>query len=332
MHVGMLGAGSWGTALAMVLARGGHTVTIWDIDRSTLAAIAAGENTRYLPGFALPDAIRADDDLVAATTGVDMIVIAVPSTAVRSVANEVADRLAPGTLVCCVAKGIETDTLMTMHEILEEVLPPATHDSLAFLSGPSFAKEVAADMPTAVTVASRDPDTARAVQQAFTASRFRPYTTQDVMGVEIGGCVKNVIAIASGAADGLGFGANSRSALITRGLAEITRLAVARGADALTLTGLAGIGDLTLTCSSELSRNYRVGLGLGQGRRPAEIEAELGQVAEGVVNAISTKSMSEKYGVDMPISTIVYRMVHEGLPALDAMEALIGRETRPERY
>lgn len=331
MRIGMLGAGSWGTALAMVLARAGHTTTVWDIDGDILRAISRGENTRYLPGYPLPDAISAEDDLAAAVTDVDMVVLAVPSTAVRSVAEQIADRVEPGTLVCCVAKGIETETLMTMHEILEEVLPDSSYRSLAFLSGPSFAKEVAADMPTAVSVAAHDPRTATAVQAAFATARFRPYTTGDVMGVEIGGCVKNVIAIASGGADGMGFGANSRSALITRGLAEITRLAVARGADPLTLTGLAGIGDLTLTCSSELSRNYRVGLGLGRGRDLAEIEAELGQVAEGVVNARSTKAMAERYGVDMPISMTVYRVVYEGLSAVDGLQALIGRTTRPER-
>ncbi len=330
MKVGVLGAGSWGTALAMVLSRAGQDVVIWDVDHDVLAQIAAGENTRYLPGHPIPDRISASTELPTVVENTDLVVIAVPSPSVRTVARQIAGMLPPTADVCCVAKGVESDTLMTMHEVLDAELDEEVHLRVAFLSGPSFAAEVAADMPTAVTVAAYDPTTAGRVQKAFHSPRFRVYTTGDVIGIEIGGCVKNVIAIASGAAEGLGFGANSRSALITRGLAEITRLAVARGADPLTLTGLAGIGDLMLTCSSALSRNFRVGLGIGQGRPLDEVQRELGQVAEGVINAISTVAMAEKYRVDMPISTVVYKMLHEGLPVDEAMHLLIHRSTKPE--
>jgi glycerol-3-phosphate dehydrogenase (NAD(P)+) len=329
----VIGAGSWGTALGMVLARNGHLVTMWDIDRSVLATMTQDrENSRYLPGTPLPDGMGADPDIGAAVSGTEMVVMAAPSTAVRRAAEGLIDHLGPSTYVCCVSKGVEVDTLMTMSEVLESVLPAHLHPYLTFLSGPSFAAEVAAGLPTAVTVASRVEESAHVVQALFHNDRFRPYTTTDVMGVEIGGCVKNVIAIASGAVDGLGMGANTRAALITRGLAETTRLATARGADPLTLSGLAGVGDLLLTCSSTLSRNFRVGVGLGQGRPLAEVQAALGQVAEGVVNACSTYAMAQRYEVDMPISTVVYRMIHDGLPAADALDELVNRDVKPERW
>lgn len=327
----MIGAGSWGTALAMVLARNGHRVVLWDIDTDVLDDInRSGENRQYLPGHPLPDAVHADPELDAALDRSELVVIAVPSPAVRTVARRSVAHLSGEAMICCVAKGVEVSTLMTMHEVLEDELPAELHDRLTFLSGPSFAKEVAQAMPTAVSLAARRADVATTVQSAFANHSFRPYTTSDVMGVEIGGCVKNVIAIASGAAQGLGFRANSRSALITRGLAEITRLAVARGADPRTLTGLAGVGDLMLTCSSDLSRNFRVGFGLGRGRELDEVQAELGQVAEGVVNAQSTWEMSHRYGVDMPISETVYRILYDGLHVTDALDALMSRQTRPE--
>jgi glycerol-3-phosphate dehydrogenase (NAD(P)+) len=333
MRVAVIGAGSWGTALGMVLARNRHTVTMWDIDVGVLDAIQRfGENRRYLPGHRLPPGLGADPDIAAALDGAELVVMAAPSQAVRRATCDIVGLLAPGTLLCCVAKGAEVDTLMVMSEVLEDVLPPHLHPYVTFLSGPSFASEVAAGMPTAVTVASRVRESADKVQVAFHTEHFRPYTTTDVMGVEIGGCVKNVIAIASGAIDGLGFGANARAALITRGLAETTRLAAARGADPLTLAGLAGVGDLLLTCSSPLSRNFRVGVGLGHGRPLDDVQAELGQVAEGVVNACSTYAMAQRYEVDMPISTVVYRMVHDGLPAAEALHELLTRDIKPERW
>ncbi len=333
MRATVLGAGSWGTALGLVLADNGHTVTMWDIDTAVLDTIRhQHENTRYLPGHPLPDLLTSAAEIAVALDGAELVVIAVPSPVVRVVADQAAGHLRQGTWICCVAKGVETDTLMTMNEVLEDVLPVPMQPYLSFLSGPSFAKEVAERMPTAVTVAARWEHAARQVQDAFASPTFRPYTATDVMGVEIGGCVKNVIAIAAGVAEGLGYGANARAALITRGLAEISRLAVARGANPLTLDGLAGMGDLMLTCSSVLSRNFRVGLGLGQGKDLARVQAELGQVAEGVVNARSTVAMAGRWTVDMPISHIVHDLLYAGLSPTEAAHLLMTRAMKPERY
>jgi glycerol-3-phosphate dehydrogenase (NAD(P)+) len=219
---------------------------------------------------------------------------------------------------------------MTMSEVLEDVLPVPLHPYLAVLSGPSFAKEVARGLPTAVTVAARWERIARQVQDAFHTRSFRPYTSSDVVGVEVGGCVKNVVAIAAGISDGFGFGANSLAALITRGLAEITRLAVRKGANPLTLSGLAGLGDLVLTCSSDLSRNRTVGRGLAAGKSADEIQRELGQVAEGVRNAKSARELARRLSVEMPITECVYRVLYEAAPAREAVQQLMMRETKPE--
>jgi glycerol-3-phosphate dehydrogenase (NAD(P)+) len=235
-----------------------------------------------------------------------------------------------GTPIVSAAKGIEVETLMTMNEVLEDVLPVPIQPYLCFLSGPSFAKEVAKGLPTAVTIASRWERVARQVQEAFHTRTFRPYTSTDIHGCEIGGCVKNVVAIGAGLSDGMGFGANARAALITRGLAEITRLAVKRGANPLTLSGLSGLGDLVLTCSSELSRNRTVGFGLGQGRSLEQIQKELGQVAEGVRNARSVHDLAVRLQVYMPISSAVYRMLYENVPAKVAVGDVLGSEPKAE--
>jgi glycerol-3-phosphate dehydrogenase (NAD(P)+) len=248
----------------------------------------------------------------------------------RVVARDARDAIPEGAALCSVAKGIEVDSLMTMNEVLEDVLPVAMQPYLTFLSGPSFAIEVAQGQPTAVTIAGHWHRVVRIVQQAFHTQAFRPYTSDDVMGVELGGCVKNVVAIASGIVAGMGYGANSRAALITRGLAEITRLAVRKGANPLTLSGLAGLGDLVLTCSSEQSRNFRVGFGLGQGRRLEDVQRELGQVAEGVLNAKSVHLLAAKLKVEMPISEAVYRSLYGGEDPRQAMLALMLREPKPE--
>jgi glycerol-3-phosphate dehydrogenase (NAD(P)+) len=328
----VLGAGSWGTALGAVLAGKGFPVAIWDADGAPLETISARrENSRYLPGVPLPETLRAEPDLARALEGAELVVIAVPSHAVRPVAVLARPCLREGVPVCTVAKGVEVDTLMTMSEVLEDVLPVEVHPYLTFLSGPSFAIEVARGAPTAVTVAGRWDRIGRVVQNAFHTRSFRPYTSADVAGVEIGGCAKNVVAIATGLCDGLGLGANARAALITRGLAEITRLALAKGAIPLTLLGLSGLGDLVLTCSSEKSRNYRVGFGLGTGRKLAEIQHALGQVAEGVVNAKSLHLLSAKLGVEMPICEAVYRILEEGQDPRAAVGVLMARETRAEQ-
>jgi glycerol-3-phosphate dehydrogenase (NAD(P)+) len=263
--------------------------------------------------------------------GAELVIVVVPSQVVRAVAVQARPHLADGAILCSAAKGIELDTLMTMSEVLQDVLPPERHRNLAFLSGPSFASEVARGLPTAVTIAGVCEDVTRQVQDAFHTATFRPYTTTDVTGVEIAGCVKNVVAIAAGICDGLEIGANARAALITRGLAEISRLAVVRGADPLTLVGLAGLGDLILTCSSTLSRNHTVGVELGRGRSLEDIQAGLGQIAEGVLNSRSTRELALRHGVDMPISEAVYRVLYEGYSPSDAVVELMTRSTKPEK-
>lgn len=334
MRVAMIGAGSWGSALASLLRSKGHEVVLWDVDRETVAAIdETGDNERYLPGIPLSPGLRATTDLAAAVAGAELIVLAVPSQVMRDVAEDVRPLLttaADDVVLCSVTKGIEVETLMTMHQVLEGVFPDDVHPRLTYLSGPSFAVEVAAGLPTAVTVAGRDLTYARRVQVAFHTPFFRPYLTEDVVGVEIGGCVKNVVAIAVGLANGMGFERNADAGLITRGLSEITRLGMALGADPLTLGGLSGVGDLVLTCTSDKSRNYRVGYGLGKGEDLATIQERLGQVAEGVVTAKAVHLLAISLGVEMPLCNAVYRLLYEGLSPQAAVEELAARELRHE--
>ncbi len=331
MRCAVVGAGSWGTALGAVLASKGWPVTAWDIDTDVLDDLRSHHrNTRYLPDVELPPTMTGCSDLAAALDGVELVVLAVPSHVTRSVARRMSEHLPAKALVCCAVKGIEIDSQATMSEVLVEELPEWVRPQLTFLSGPSFAVEVARSMPTAVTVAGTGEAARRAVQEAFHVPTFRVYTTDDVVGVEVAGCAKNVVAIASGMCQGLGFGANARAALITRGLVEITRLAVSMGAKDVTLTGLAGMGDLMLTCSSELSRNYRVGRGLGQGRGLADVVAELGQVAEGVGNARSVVALAERQGVEMPICQAVHAVLYQGVSARDAAAALMARALKAE--
>src|SRR5512136_148469 len=331
MRSTVLGAGSWGTALAAVLAGKGYPVVLWGRDAPVIEAIGSRhENGRYLPGVKLPPSLSATTHLPRALEGAELVVLAVPSYATRQLAIESKHHLHAGIPVVSAAKGVEAETLMPMNEVLEDVLPVAMHPYLTFLSGPSFAKEVARQLPTAVVIAGRWERVTKAVQDAFHTRAFRPYTSNDVVGCEIGGVVKNVIAIAAGLSDGLGFGANARAALITRGLAEITRLAVAKGANPITLAGLSGVGDLVLTCSSDLSRNRRVGFGLGKGGRLADIQAELGQVAEGVVAARTVRELAHRLHVEMPITEVVYRVLHQDLTPKQAVVDLMTRETKAE--
>lgn len=331
MRITVLGAGSWGTALASLLGNKGFSVTTWDKDPGVLEDIGRNHrNERYLPGIPLSNNLHAKTDIVKALEGAELVVLAVPSHAIRPVAIEMKRHVHAGTPIVCVAKGIEQETLMTMSEVVEDVLPVPLHPYLAVLSGPSFAKEVAKGLPTAVTVAARWERVARQVQDAFHCKTFRPYTSGDVVGCEIGGCVKNVVAIAAGISDGCGFGANAMAALVTRGLAEISRLAVKKGANPLTLSGLAGLGDLVLTCSSDLSRNRTVGRGLAAGKKLEDIQKELGQVAEGVRNARSSRDLAHRLGVEMPITETVYRIINEGLDPREAVTQLMMRETKAE--
>jgi glycerol-3-phosphate dehydrogenase (NAD(P)+) len=331
MRTTVLGAGSWGTALASLLGNKGHVVTAWDKDLEVLADLGTHHrNERYLPGIAISNNVHSSPDIHKALEGAELVVLAVPSHVVRTVCIEMKRHVHAGTPIVCVAKGIEGDTLMTMSEVMEDVLPVPLHPYVAILSGPSFAKEVAKGLPTAVTVAARWERIARQVQDAFHCKTFRPYTSSDVVGCEIGGCVKNVVAIAAGVSDGCGFGANALAALITRGLAEISRLAVKKGANPLTLSGLAGLGDLVLTCSSDLSRNRTVGRGLAAGKSLEAIQKEIGQVAEGVRNAKTTRDLAARLGVEMPITDAVYGIINERLDPREQVTRLMMRETRPE--
>jgi glycerol-3-phosphate dehydrogenase (NAD(P)+) len=325
--VAVLGAGAWGTALARLLAEKGNDVALWSRRRDLCEAVnATRENARYLPGALLPENLACTDDLVAAVEGAGMLVFVVPSHATRDVARAAAPYVHQGVPVVSATKGIEIDSLMFMDEVLAQELPPFARGHLAFLSGPSFAKELANHLPTAVVIAAHDAGVCANVMKRFHTPYLRTYASDDVVGVECGGALKNVIAIAAGAVDGMGFGHNTRAALITRGLAEVALLAMARGGSALTLAGLAGMGDLVLTCTGELSRNRTVGYELGRGRKLGEVLAGLGHVAEGVRTAKSAHDLSKKLNVDMPITREVYAVLYEDKPVPKAVKDLMARE------
>lgn len=329
--VAVLGSGAWGTALAKVLADKGDDVWMWTRRDDMVRAVNQDHrNTLYLPSATLPPTLRATKDLSEALRGAGLVLFVAPSHATREVARAVASVIPTDVPIVSATKGIETDSLMFMDEVLCEELPRTAAGNLAFLSGPSFAKELAAELPTAVVIASRSSAVCQDVMQRFRAKFLRLYSSDDVIGVECGGALKNVIAIAAGAVDGMGFGHNTRAALITRGIAEVARLSIARGGQALTLAGLAGMGDLVLTCTGELSRNRTVGLELGKGRTLAEILASLGHVAEGVKTTKSAFDLSRRLGIDMPITRETYALIYEGKPVANAVEDLMGRELVPE--
>lgn len=328
LPVAVLGGGSFGTALAVHLARIGHEVRLWDRSMERVRQMnTERRNPRYLTDVPWPDGLTATASLERAVEDVDLVVPVVPSHVMRDVASRVAPSIRPGTVVCCGSKGLEGGTFATMAEVLGDEIPQA---AVTVLSGPSFAKELAMGMPTTVTVAG-DVAAAEAVADLFHGSTLRAYHTHDVVGVCVGGSVKNVMAIATGISDGLGLGLNARAAIITRGLAEISRLAVHLGAEPATMMGLAGLGDLVLTCTGDLSRNRRVGLGVGAGRKLADILEELGEVAEGVVTAQTTHELALREGVEMPITSQVYRVLHEGRSAKAALHELLGRERKHEQ-
>ncbi|MFI5299177.1 MAG: NAD(P)H-dependent glycerol-3-phosphate dehydrogenase [Polyangiales bacterium] len=331
-HAAVIGAGSWGTALAKVLADKGENVILWGRDKDAVADIhRTRENARYLPGISLPINLKATHDLGEAVRGADLILLVTPSHTVRAMARAMREVGIPdGIPIVSASKGIENDTLELMSEVLEAELPSKHHSHLAYLSGPSFAKEVARGQPAAIVMASRNLPLAESLQYRFSSERVRAYANDDVVGVEVGGALKNVIAIAAGAVDGMQLGHNARAALITRGLAEIARVAMIKGGNALTLAGLAGLGDLVLTCTGEASRNRTVGFELGQGRRLADVLAGMTQVAEGVRTAKSANDLSVKLGVDMPITHEVYLVLYEEKPVAravsDLMTRTLGRE------
>jgi glycerol-3-phosphate dehydrogenase (NAD(P)+) len=327
----VLGAGAWGTALAKVLSDKGERVTLFTRRPELPRQIAeTHENERYLPGVRLAEALVVTNDLEQTLRGADLVVLAVPSHGLREVVSQAHRSWPRDTPIVSATKGIENDTLMLMGEVVVDVAGEAAREQLSVLSGPSFAREVAQGLPTAVVVASASVNVARAVQERFASERLRVYTSDDLVGVELGGALKNVIAIAAGACDGLGYGHNSRAALITRGLAEIVRLSMAKGGNALTLAGLAGLGDLVLTCTGELSRNRTVGFELGRGRTLSEALARLGHVAEGVKTAKSAFDLGRKLGVEMPITTEVYLVLYEGKSPKQAVSDLMSRSLRPE--
>ena len=330
-EVAVIGAGSWGTALAKVLGDKGHAVTLWGRSPEHTAEVQEKRvNARYLPNVPLPPTLTVTADLDAAVRDKRWILSVVPSHTVREVLGRAGRSMRPDAVVISASKGIENETLATMDEVLKDVLPGKIGSQLAFLSGPSFAKEVGAGLPTAVVMASRDRRIAEEAAMLFQGDRFRVYTSDDVCGVELGGALKNVMAIAAGVADGLGLGNNSRAALITRGLAEISRLAVRKGANPLTLAGLAGLGDLVLTCTGDLSRNRTVGMGLGRGQTLREVLAGMSQVAEGVKTTKSAHDLAARLGVEMPITDAMYKIVYEDQPAKEAVSTLMGRAPKHE--
>lgn len=329
-EIAVLGAGSWGTALALQLARSGRTVTLWGRRADALAEIdSVRENHRYLPGAGLPPNLGTEADLAECVGGVRDVLIAVPSHGLRETLEKIAPHLADGARICWATKGFELDTGKLPHQVVAEVL--GGERPMAVLSGPTFAKEVGAGLPTAMTVAASDELFGADLARAFSGSNFRAYTSDDIVGVEVGGAVKNVLAIGAGISDGLGFGANTRIALINRGLAEMTRLGVALGAKKDTFMGLAGMGDLVLTCTDNQSRNRRMGLALAAGKTVESAQEEIQQVVEGVLAAKAVHEVAESIGVEMPICQQIYSILYEGASPREAVGALMSRALKAEQ-
>ncbi len=329
--IGVVGAGSWGTALASLLGMKGYPVKLWVYESEIRDDIARyHENKVFLPEIPLSENIDPSNDMQAVVSGKDLVLVVVPSHVMRQTAEKFAPYLSDGTILVSASKGIENKTHLTMTGVLEAVLPDQFKDRLAALSGPSFAREVARKVPTVVTAASPDPAVAGFVQNVFVTPFFRVYTNDDMMGVELGGAVKNVIAIASGIIDGLNLGLNTRAALITRGLTEMRRLGVRLGANPHTFSGLAGMGDLILTCTGSLSRNHTVGKRIGEGRKLDEILADMKMVAEGVRTAKSVRNLSRRVHVDMPISCAVYDVLYGDLSPEAAVHQLMTRDLKDE--
>jgi glycerol-3-phosphate dehydrogenase (NAD(P)+) len=329
----VLGAGGWGTALGLVLAGNGHTVRIWAYEQAEVDNIRRHrENKRFLPGVAIPPEVEADTDLTRLLAGVTLIISATPAQYARGVLRRLAGCGATPCPVVNVAKGIENKTLKRMSQVMAEELPVFYHGLLATLSGPSHAEEVSRAIPTAVVAAATNPRVPPVVQQAFMSETFRVYSSEDLVGVELAGSVKNIIAVAAGICDGLGLGDNAKGALLTRGLAEITRLGVAMGAKPATFAGLAGMGDLITTCTSRHSRNRYVGEQIGRGRKLPEILAEMVMVAEGVTTTESVYALGRQYAVEMPITAEVYATLFDGKEAREAVRALMSRPAKPENW
>lgn len=331
MRIGVVGAGSWGTALANLLAEKGYVIDLWVYESELIEGILqTRENALYLPGAKLSKRLAPIGNIEQVVRGKDLILNVVPSHLVRSVTQNFASFLGDNTILVSASKGIENETFLTMSRVFKDVVPTLNMHQIAVLSGPSFAKEVVAGLPTAVSVASSSLETAQRVQTVFSTPQFRAYTNDDVIGVELGGAVKNVIALAAGIIDGLKLGLNTRAALITRGQTEIRRLGLKMNANPRTFTGLAGMGDLILTCTGDLSRNHTVGKRIGQGETLAAILADMRMVAEGVKTAKSVYNLSKKLDVEMPICHAIYKVLYEELSPLKALQGLMTRDLKYE--
>jgi glycerol-3-phosphate dehydrogenase (NAD(P)+) len=331
LKIGVVGAGSWGTALANLLASKGYAVDWWVFEKEVNDQIRqSGENSIFLPDIKLSSNLHPSNDLIEVVSDKDVVLVVVPSHVVRETTLNMAGHLAQDTIIVSASKGIENKTHLTMTGVLQETLENIPAHHLAVLSGPSFAREVARNLPTVVTVASKDFAVAALVQQVMATPNFRVYTSEDVIGVELGGSLKNVIAIAAGVIDGLELGLNTRAALITRGMTEIRRLGLDMGANPRTFTGLAGFGDLILTCTGHLSRNHTVGKKIGQGEKINDILGSMRMVAEGVKTAKSVYNLSRKLGVEMPISHETYRILYEDLSPREAVIRLMTRDLKQE--
>jgi glycerol-3-phosphate dehydrogenase (NAD(P)+) len=338
-RVAVLGAGSWGTALAALIVRHGNPVTLWGRDRATIAAISERhENPRYLPGIALPESLRATTNIADSLEGADLVLVVVPSHAFAETLHAVAPHRPAHAGVAWATKGFEPGSGRFLHEVADDILDNGRLDNgrrhegvpLAVVTGPSFAKEVAAGLPTALTVHSDSADFAQQVADVLHGPAFRAYTGDDMLGAELGGAMKNVLAVATGVADGMQLGLNARAGLITRGLNEMLRLNAAIGGKAETLMGLAGLGDLVLTCTGDLSRNRRLGLALGRGHSLEDAVREIGQVVESVQTADEVMRQAERHGIELPISSAVRAVLHGEITPADGLRQLLAREQKPE--
>ncbi len=331
VKIGVIGAGSWGTALANLLALKGYLIELWVFEKEVARQIETNrENRVFLPDVKLSENILPTNDIQKVAVNKDMVLIVTPSHTIRNIAERIEKNLRSDTLIVTASKGIENRTSLTMSEVLMDVFTKMDRFRIAALSGPSFAKEVARKVPTAVTAAAENQETAERIQNIFATEYFRVYTNNDVIGVEICGAIKNVIAIASGMIDGLKLGLNTRAALISRGLAEIKRMGLKKGAHPETFSGLAGVGDLTLTCTGNLSRNYLFGKKIGEGKKPDEITAETQMIAEGVKNAMSVHNLALELDTEMPICDAVYKIIYENMSPKDAVTQLMTRELKHE--
>jgi glycerol-3-phosphate dehydrogenase (NAD(P)+) len=331
MRIAVLGAGSWGTTLAILLTENSHSVTLWSfLEKDAETIVRTRENPAFLPGIRIPESVSVTSDIDSALAGCEMIVVAIPSQFIRSTLTKLRGVDFSNMYLVNVAKGVENGTLMTMSEMLHDTLPRLTPDRIATLSGPSHAEEVSRRIPTTVVVASTSLETARKVQSVFMVPYFRVYASEDLRGVELGGALKNVIAIAAGIVDGANLGDNTKAALMTRGIAEISRIGVALGAHERTFGGLSGIGDLMVTCMSRHSRNRHIGVEIGKGRKLPEILAEMVMVAEGVATTQSAYDLARRVGVEVPIIEQVHRILFEGKDPLKACSDLMTRDPKGE--